>query len=313
LGNHRRIELGYNQILIRDPSVKNMPSPIQPANIVQILRKIPPKWAIAIIGIVLVYWLTHPLINRTFGLNLPSIASLIEEKRPPAERPPRPEDSYDAPTTVAPTFEKSASTNSKEADNPNWKPAPQNQATSPPRTEDAQQKSGNSNPSAPTKNSTASKSTSKSKATADELAELARKAGVTGSSDQTYGFLKEIGKDRYRSPAGLVYGRGSEEGHRLKHIERHLTDQPTRPGPHGVFDGDMPQVLRWIDEAYGKAVKGDRMAKKYNEEGSAVYEYTFSKPIGFLGGSVGKRKNNPSIQSIRIVVRGQDIITAFPF
>ncbi len=290
-----------------------MASPNQPANIAQILRKIPPKWAITIIGIVLVYWLTQPLINRTFGLNLPSIASLIDEKGPPVERPPRVEEAQDPPKTVAPSLGKTASSAAKEAPNPNSEPAPRKQSTSSPQIQDSPTDSGNASLTTPAKVSPASKSSAKPKATPDELDELARKAGVTGGSDKSYGFLKEIGKDRYRSPAGLIYGRGSEEGHRLKHIERHLADQPSRPGPHGVFDGDMPQVLRWIDEAYGKAVKGDRMAKKYNDEGATVYEYTFAKPIGYLGGSVGKRKNNPSIQSIRIVVRGQDIITAFPF
>jgi hypothetical protein len=274
----------------------------QSANIVQVLRRIPPKWAAAIIGIVLVYWLTQPLINRTFGWNLPSIVSLIGEEQPSLRRPneePVSPVTAEASEKPVPIAKREGPANTKIVE-----PSKPKQPESKPTTSGA---------STPSKNLPTSKASSTSKTTPAELAELARKAGVNGSSDKTYGFLQEIGKDRYRSPAGLVYGRGSEEGHRLKHLERHLADQPTRPGPHGVFDGDMPQVLRWIDEAYSKALKGDRMAKKYKEDDSTVYEFTFSKPIGYMGGSAGKRKNNPSVQSIRIVARGQDLITAFPF
>ncbi len=277
----------------------------QSANIVQVLRKIPPKWAVAIIGIVLVYWLGQPLLNRTFGWNLPSIASLIGDEKPTPPRPQRPAEEAVPPKVIESSDKPVAITKPDGASN--------SKVVEPTKPKQPDSKPTTTGTATPPKTSPTSKATSNSKATPAELAELARKAGVTGSSDQKYGFLQEIGKDRYRSPAGLVYGRGSEEGHRLKHLERHLADQPTRPGPHGVFDGDMPQVLRWIDEAYGKAIKGDRMAKKYSEDGSTVYEFTFSKPIGYMGGSAGKRKNNPPVQSIRIVARGQDLITAFPF
>jgi hypothetical protein len=128
-----------------------------------------------------------------------------------------------------------------------------------------------------------------------------------------YGILRETAADDYLSPAGLRYTRGSAEGHRLKHIERHLVDDPGRPGKHGVFDGDMPQVIRWIDEAYGLAKRGARGTRKSEEDGRIVYEASFSKPIGYVGGRDGRRDNNPDARRLRLVVEGNKVITAFPF
>jgi hypothetical protein len=245
----------------------------QAANLVQLLRCIPPKWALACIAAVLMYWLTQPVLNRSFGWNLPSIASMLGE----------------AATTPE---ESSGSTKAS--------------------------KKGSSKLEEDTKSSTGSVSTERPSAATSKrdkavVNELAEQAGVKGSVATKLNYLTEIGNDRYRSPKGLVYGRGSEEGHRLKHLERHLSDQPNRPGPHGVFDGDLPQVLRWIDEAYEKATQGDRMAKQKREADATIYEYTFGKPIGYIGGSVGKQRKNPSTNRLRLVVNGQNVITAFPF
>jgi len=128
-----------------------------------------------------------------------------------------------------------------------------------------------------------------------------------------YGFLSDLGRNRYESPAGLVYGTGSEEGHRLKHIARHLEDQPNRPGSHGVFKGDMRDFLVVIDDAYTRAKKGAKGTTKKEDDGSVVYEVTFEKPIGFIGGETGGKKKKPAAKKIRLVVRGSNVITAFPF
>ncbi len=132
-------------------------------------------------------------------------------------------------------------------------------------------------------------------------------------SDPLYGFLAEVGRNRYESPAGLIYGPGSEEGHRLKHIARHLEDQPDRPGSHGVFKGGMKAFLVAIDDAYTRAKKGAKGTTKKEDEGAMVYEVTFDKAIGFIGGEAGGRKKNPPAKKIRLVVRGSNVITAFPF
>lgn len=133
------------------------------------------------------------------------------------------------------------------------------------------------------------------------------------SGDLRYGLLKEIGREVYVSPAGLRYTRGSEEGHRLKHLEKHLKDIPDRPGKHGVFDGDMAQTLRWIDDAYTRGKQGAKGVRKRDEDGRTVYEVPFTKTIGFIGGRDGKRDNNPDAKRLRLVVEGDKVITAFPY
>ena len=128
-----------------------------------------------------------------------------------------------------------------------------------------------------------------------------------------YGFLSDLGRNRYESPAGLIYGPGSDEGHRLKHIARHLEDQPDRPGSHGVFKGNMQAFLETIDDAYTRAQKGAKGTTKKDDDGSVVYEVTFEKSIGFVGGESGGKKKKPAAKKIRLVVRGNNVITAFPF
>lgn len=143
----------------------------------------------------------------------------------------------------------------------------------------------------------------------------ASKPLATGESsgDLKFGLLKKIGDEVYLSPSGLRYTKGSEEGHRLKHVEKHLSDQPDRPGSHGVFYGDMPQVLRWIDEAFEASVNREKGATSRNDNGMTVIEMRFDKPIGYVGGQTGKRKNNPDAKSLRLVVDKDRVITAFPF
>lgn len=130
--------------------------------------------------------------------------------------------------------------------------------------------------------------------------------------DRVHGVLKDLGRNRFESPEGLIYGPGSEEGHRLKHIERHLEDQPARPGPHGVFQGEMKDFLQAIDRTFAMASKGSKGTSKKEDNGATIYEAAFDKPIGFLGGTDGKRKNKPALKRMRVVVRGKSVITAFP-
>ncbi len=128
-------------------------------------------------------------------------------------------------------------------------------------------------------------------------------------------FLTESapGTEDYLSPGGLRYTRGSEEGHRLKHVARHLEDQPTRPGKHGVFDGDLLQVLRLLDEAFERSQRGDRGTRQTMQDQRTVHEVTFDQVIGYVGGRDGERNRNPPAKRVRLVVEGNRVITAFPF
>jgi len=138
-------------------------------------------------------------------------------------------------------------------------------------------------------------------------------SGSKPADDETkYRILKPVGKDRYESPAGLIYAPGSEEGHRLAHIARHLEDQPDRPGSHGVFDGDMASFLVAIDDAYKRARGHNKGTKSRVEDSMTIYEAPFDQAIGYLGGTEGARKKNPKLKKMRLVVRDRNLITAFP-
>ncbi|MDE0862988.1 MAG: hypothetical protein OSA98_04315 [Rubripirellula sp.] len=126
-----------------------------------------------------------------------------------------------------------------------------------------------------------------------------------------YGLLQEFAKDQFRSPAGLVYAPGSAEGHRLEHLRRHTKDQSTRPGNHGVFDGDMPGALKTIDLAYTRAKQGQRTTKKMDRN-RTVYTVDMGKRVGFVGGRDGGRRRNPMAKRVRLVLEGNRVITAYP-
>jgi len=135
----------------------------------------------------------------------------------------------------------------------------------------------------------------------------------TDESAPLYGVLRSEGREVYVSQAGLRYTRGSAEGHRLKHLERHLSDQPERSGRHGVFNGNMPQVLRWIDDGYQRARQNAPGTSQRQEQGRTVYEAEFPQPIGFVGGREGNRRGRPVTKQLRVVTEEDRVITAFPF
>ncbi len=126
-----------------------------------------------------------------------------------------------------------------------------------------------------------------------------------------YGLLRDIGGQRYLSPAGLQYGRGSQEGHRLEHLRRHTKDIPNRKGSHGVFDGEMEGALKTIDAAYQRAKRGQSTTKQSDGE-RTIYTIDMGKRIGFVGGETGQRKRNPMARRVRLVLDGTSVITAYP-
>lgn len=131
------------------------------------------------------------------------------------------------------------------------------------------------------------------------------------SGGRLYGMLADQGNERYLSPAGLLYTRGSQEGHRLKHLERHIEDDPSRPGSHGVFDGGMEGALAAIDLAYTRAKSGVKTTVE-EEDGRTIYTVDLGKRIGYIGGSEGRRRKNPMARRLRLVVDQNRVITAYP-
>ncbi len=124
--------------------------------------------------------------------------------------------------------------------------------------------------------------------------------------------LKEIGRDKFVSPAGILYTRGSRHGTRLKHLMAHAKDQPNRPGQHGVFnDSDAATVLLLIDEAYEQAISGQSTQKK-TEGNRTIYTVHLGRTIGYIGGQSGARRRHPQARHVRLVLEGKKLITGFP-
>ncbi|WP_372722662.1 hypothetical protein [Novipirellula sp.] len=137
------------------------------------------------------------------------------------------------------------------------------------------------------------------------------KPASESESELKYGLLREVSADRYLSPAGLQYTPGSAEGHRLEHLRRHTKDDPSRPGSHGVFDGEMEGALKTIDRAYLKAKQGTKTTTRV-DDGRTIYTVDLGSRIGFVGGRDGARKRNPMARRVRIVLEGTRVITAYP-
>lgn len=234
-----------------------------------------PKWLVLIVVLLVAYGLLQPVVNSRLGWELPSLTSLLGEQ---TQRSKPVVNEYDKPLAgrVVTTESDGDSTSS-----------PQNSSRK--QTERA--------------STSTSLSSEALNATGDK----------SEAADLLYGLLRETRPDEYVSPAGLRYTRGSEEGHRLDHLARHLQDQPDRPGRHGVFQGDMPQLLLWLDEAYSRANKRAKGTKTRDEEGRTIIEVTFEKPIGYIGGRDGDRQGHPESKRLRMVLDGNRVITAFPY
>jgi hypothetical protein len=285
--------------------------------LLRILRAIPPKWALGIIGLLIGYWLLQPVANRTFGWNLPTLVQIVNnDVAPPEKKPTATTEKKSFPEVIAKNEGSSASG------------TPPTQQKSPPKSQAQTKPPTNaqpgSNATAKTSDSRAPSAiatTSKKPPTPPaQTTNAAKKSSDVGEPDRqankpgpTFGYLKSLGRDRYESPEGLVYAPGSEEGHRLKHVERHIVDIPDRDGSHGVFEGSMAEFLKTIDMGYKKASSKAKGTKIRDEDGMTIMEITFDKKIGFVGGSEGRRKGNPSTKRLRIVLNGDRLITAFPF
>ena len=136
---------------------------------------------------------------------------------------------------------------------------------------------------------------------------------IGSSTSASSGFsLKEISKNRFETPAGLIYG-PSSEGNRIDHVMRHAVDDLDRPQQHGVFDvQDRDGVLQLLDRAYG-FVKQDASNVDTSREGSrTVYTVDMGDRIGYVGGRVGKEKRHPPCQKIVLVLDNRNVITAYP-
>ena len=123
--------------------------------------------------------------------------------------------------------------------------------------------------------------------------------------------LVEVRADVWQSPAGLLYKPGSAEGHRLKHLARHFQDDASRP-IHGVFDGELSEVIGLIDQAYQWSEANDRRASVKQERGRTVIIARFDRRVGYVGGERGERDGHPAVSKVQVVLEDRDVITAYP-
>ena len=142
----------------------------------------------------------------------------------------------------------------------------------------------------------------------------------TSNQDYTVNFpgsdfqLKEVGRDRYQSPAGLLYTMGGRGEHRIEHVMRHSRDMSNRPA-HGVFigNGDRDTVLKLIDDAWELAEAKSPKAKYEKSKGNDAWTVNMGRKVGFDGGKKGQRNGGKSLNSIKLILaNGNQVITAYP-
>jgi hypothetical protein len=256
-----------------------------------LLRRLPLRWLVGLLLLLWFYSVLQPWIYqrmgwRESGKDLPKAGEVISgDPLPPVTLRPSGEASVDLAATPP---------------QPSIRPAP----PSPPKPGDLFGGTRKDNPTQSNAKSESSPGLAAGKG--------GKNASVAAPSDDTPFLLPQPG-DRFLSPEGLVYTPGSEEGHRLRHIEKHLQDEPGRPGRHGVFRGTLDEVLRRIDQAYRMGREKNPNVRIREEDGRKVYEATFEQSIGYIGGRDGKRAGNPATKRMRMVLDGQRVITAFPF
>lgn len=123
-------------------------------------------------------------------------------------------------------------------------------------------------------------------------------------------WLKDIGRNNYKSPAGLIYGGGRE--HRVDHVLLHCKDNPSKP-THGIFVGGAVEVMQMIDEAYETAKSGSGDVDT-NKEGGGKVTHTvgMGRVVGHTGGKKAKRQGRKELRKIKLVLADDRVITAFP-
>ena len=109
--------------------------------------------------------------------------------------------------------------------------------------------------------------------------------------------LNYNGDGSWTSNKGLVYGQGSKDGNRVKHVLQHTVQNDSKP-LHTVYNVDKSEVIGLIDEAWSK--KGQSILQP---NGNVLYDINMEKIIGINGED-----------TIRIITKGysNNIITAFP-
>jgi len=133
-------------------------------------------------------------------------------------------------------------------------------------------------------------------------------------AQSTGSFLVPAGGKNLKSPAGLIYGTGSREGHRTKHVLHHAQDDPNRRGTHGVFEANGDDVFRLIDEAYELVKSKSRQVRSEKSRGNMAHVIDMKRKIGYKGGQSGNSKGRPPLYKVKLILQnGNQVITAYPY
>jgi hypothetical protein len=71
-------------------------------------------------------------------------------------------------------------------------------------------------------------------------------------------------------------------------------------------------MLAVIDEAYLLVKKKDPAASIQRDGNRSICTIDLKRNIGFIGGTTGKRKGNPNVHRVRLILEGDRLITAYP-
>lgn len=291
-----------------------------------------PKWIVVACLLLVVYLLLRPWLVERFGLDLPGFtnakpkveapasdssptATQKRDKNRPIEVPVIPEQSEPVVTGAAPSEGPPAP--NKTVKKPTKPEASIAQSENPvsPRTETSGLGSKTTSPPPP--NSTTKPTLTKpATIVASQPAKTPAKTNPTRPNSTTpatvpqppkLGMLKPAGRDRFESTAGLIYSQ-----YRIDHVLEHSRDDPDKPS-HGVYDGTQDEIFAVIDEAYQIAQKkGPPQVVIENQGERTTYTVNLNRKIGHGGGQSGARRRNPPLKIVKIVLEGDEVITAYP-
>jgi len=122
-------------------------------------------------------------------------------------------------------------------------------------------------------------------------------------------WMKDIGRNQFQSPAGLIYTGGRE--HRIDHVLLHCKDNPSKP-THGVFVGDAVTVMKMVDEAYELVKSGSSKVDSSKSGDKMTHTASMGRVVGHTGGKKAQREGKRELRKIKLVLADNRVITAFP-
>ena len=147
---------------------------------------------------------------------------------------------------------------------------------------------------------------------AQSLTVGAKEQGATEAEDRSEAasFLAELNRDRWQSPAGLVYSPIDSSQHRLGQLATQVCPPADQQKQRGFY-GDLRQVLVWIDQAYRRSRQGTSEGKILeSSEGESVIRIEMPEAMGWVRQS--DSVNIVSTSWIQVTLREREVIDASP-